>query len=100
MSPAYILAQIRVPDADAYAASGYPAMAERAVAAFGGRFLVRGGNPTRLEGQADTLRTVILEFPSRQQAEEFHRSALYAPAIALRQSLSVGTLTLLDGYVP
>lgn len=100
MALAYVLARIRVPDPDAYGSSGYTAMAEQTVAAFGGRFLVRGGDPTMLEGEADGSRVVILEFPSREQAERWHRSEEYAPAIRLRQSLSDGTLTLLGGYGP
>ena len=100
MPKAYILALIDVPDRAAYAASGYMAMAEASVSRHGGRFLVRGGNPLPLEGEPLGTRTVIIEFPSRADAEAFHASPEYAPAIRLRQSLAMGSLTLLDGYEP
>ncbi len=97
MAKAFILAELTIPDAEAYRASGYLAMAQASVAAFGGRFLVRGGNPQPLEGDAPD-RIVILEFPSREAAVRFHASDHYAPAIRLRQSLSNGRLVLLDEF--
>ena len=98
MAKAFILAELTIPDPDAYRASGYLAMAQASVAAFGGRFLVRGGNPQPLEGDAPPDRIVILEFPSRDAAVRFHASEHYAPAIRLRQSLSDGRLVLLDEF--
>ncbi|MCB8882104.1 DUF1330 domain-containing protein [Acidisoma cellulosilytica] len=95
---AYVLAQITVDDAAAYAASGYMSMVEAAVAAFGGRYVIRGGAPEALEGEPGRERTVLLEFPSREAARAWHGSDLYAPAITLRQSLSTGRMTLLDAY--
>lgn len=100
MPQGYILAMVRVNDAEAYRTSGYAAMAEDSVTAFGGRFLVRGGDPLALEGDAPGERIVILEFPSRDQAAAFHASAKYAPAITLRQSLAQSRLILLSEYVP
>jgi uncharacterized protein (DUF1330 family) len=76
------------------------AMAEAAVAAHGGRFLIRGGEPESLEGPGTPARVVVLEFPSRDAARAFYNSEQYAPAITLRQSLSSATLTLLSEYVP
>lgn len=100
MAKGYILAMVAVSDPDAYRASGYMAMAEQSVAAFGGRFMVRGGEPAVLEGEPLGERIVILEFPSREQAAAFHASEMYAPAVALRQSLAASQLVLLSEYEP
>ena len=100
MAKGYILAMVTVADPEAYRASGYMAMAEDSVTTFGGRFMVRGGDPLALEGEAPGERIVILEFPSREQAAAFHASAHYAPAITLRQSLADSRLILLSEYVP
>lgn len=100
MPKAYVLAELTVPDAAAYAASGYMGLAEAAVAAHGGRYLVRGGTVTSLEGGPDPARIVILEFPSRAAAEAFHISAEYTPAKNLRQKLSIARFLVLDGYEP
>ena len=100
MAKGYILATLEIADQAAYRASGYLAMAEAAVAAYGGRFLVRGGDPVVLEGDAAPGRIVILEFPSREAAAAFYASEQYAPAIALRKSLSAGQLILLSELAP
>ncbi len=100
MAKGFILALVEIPDNEAYAASGYMRMAQEAVAAHGGRFLIRGGDPQLLEGAGLPGRIVVLEFPSREQAAAFHASEAYAPAITLRQSLSNGRLVLLSEYEP
>lgn len=96
----YILVEVTIPDPEAYRNSGYMAMAQKAVAAHGGRFLVRGGEPALLEGDTLPDRIVILEFPSREVARQFFDSELYAPARALRNSLSQARMVLLEEYVP
>ena len=104
MTKGYIMALVDVPDEAAYRASGYMQMAEDAVAAHGGRFLIRGGDPARLEGTGPLPhplpRIVVLEFPSREAARRFYDSEQYRPAIALRQTLSTGTLVLLSEHAP
>jgi uncharacterized protein (DUF1330 family) len=98
MAKAYLLVQVNIPDFEAYRASGYMGMAEKAVAAHGGRFLVRGGDPEQLEGAAQPDRIVILEFPSREAARGFWASVEYGPALSLRQSLSKATTVLLSEH--
>ena len=61
------------------------------VAAFGGQFIVRGGNLTVLEGEWPHPRLVIIEFPSRAAAVGWYRSAEYQKVISLRLNSSVGT---------
>lgn len=100
MPKGYILAQVTIPDAEAYRTSGYMQMAQESVAAFGGRFMIRGGEPELLEGSGPLERIVILEFPSRDIARQFYDSDQYAPAIALRQTLSSGRFLLLEEYAP
>jgi len=51
---------------------------------FGGRFIARGGKLTVLEGQWEHPRTVIIEFPTRESAEAWYRSADYQKIIGLR----------------
>ncbi len=100
MPKGYILATIDIPDATAYAQSGYMAMAQAAVAAHGGKFLIRGGDPEVLEGPPVADRVVVLEFPTREAARAFYHSEQYAPAVALRQTLSTGSLLLLSEHGP
>lgn len=63
--------------------SKVPALIE----AHSGRFVVRGGNPKRLEGEENPPDAAfILEFPSRDHALGFWHSPEFKPLIELRQS--------------
>ena len=53
--------------------------------AFGGRFVVRGGALTVMEGDWPHRRTVIIEFPSREAAEGWYASPAYQALIPLRR---------------
>jgi uncharacterized protein (DUF1330 family) len=66
--------------------------------AFGGQFVVRGGNPTVLEGEWPHPRFVSIEFPSRAAAEDWYKSAEYQKIISLRHNSSVGNLVIVDGF--
>jgi uncharacterized protein (DUF1330 family) len=64
----------------------------------GGRFLVRGGVPERLEGHTpQPSGIVVVEFPSAAQAKAFYNDPAYAPLIKLRQSGSDLDLVVVDG---
>jgi uncharacterized protein (DUF1330 family) len=67
--------------------------------AFGGKFVVRGGHLTLLEGEWPHPRLVIIEFPSREAAEGWYRSPEYLKIIGLRHSSSVGNLVIVEGQV-
>ena len=67
---------------------------------FGGRFVARGGEVAVLEGDWSAQRVVIVEFPSMERARAWWSSAAYAPARALRQASSTGTLLIVDGVPP
>jgi uncharacterized protein (DUF1330 family) len=64
---------------------------------FGGQFIARGGKATVLEGQWQHPRTVIIEFPSRESAEGWYKSADYQKIIGLRLKSTSGSLVILDG---
>ena len=64
---------------------------------FGGKFIVRGGKVTVHEGKWPHPRTVVIEFPSRGQAEGWYKSAEYQKIIGLRLKSSDGNLIIADG---
>ena len=64
---------------------------------FGGKFIVRGGKVTVHEGEWPHPRTVVIEFPSRAQAEGWYKSAEYQKIIQLRHRSSAGNLIIIDG---
>ena len=83
---AYVIVDVRINDPVTYAE--YKQLTPAAIAAYGGRFVVRGGQTETLEGDWSPGRIVVLEFESVERAREWWASAEYAPAKALRQRSS------------
>ena len=96
MSKTYLVGQITVTNPEAYAV--YASQVPQTIAAFGGKYLVRGGHATQLEGQAQGERNVVIEFPSREIAEAWYNSEAYQAIIEHRTNNSTGALALVDGY--
>jgi len=95
MAYGYVIAQINVTDPDAYPA--YVAQVGPTVAAFGGKFIVRGGQSESYEGTPPGDRTVVIRFPSYADAQSWYHSELYAPARAMRQAASTSVQTIVEG---
>lgn len=93
--PAYVIVEIRVNDPVRY--EDYKKMAAPTIAAFGGRYLVRGGAVQTLEGAWDPARLVVLEFPSAARAKEWWSSADYAAAKRLRHETATTRMVLVEG---
>jgi uncharacterized protein (DUF1330 family) len=96
MNKTYLVGQITITNPEAYAV--YSAQVPQTIAAFGGKYIVRGGHATQLEGQAQGERNVVIEFPSREIAEAWYNSEAYQAIIAHRTNNSTGALALVDGY--
>ncbi len=92
---AYLIANVRVTDPDAY--EEYRTRVPAVIAAYGGRYLVRGGAVQHLEGDADPQRVVVLEFPDMAQLRAFYESPEYRPLIAIRQQTSRSSLFAVEG---
>lgn len=76
--PAYVIANVEVSDPEQY--KQYMALSPGAIAAAGGRFLVRGGRHEVLEGDWHPNRMVVVEFPDLETARAFYDSTLYRAA--------------------
>ncbi len=93
--PAYLIAEVDVADAAAY--EEYKKITPGAVAAYGGKFIVRGGTVDSKEGGWKPARLVVVEFASMEQARKFYDSPEYAPALAIRLKAAKSRLVLVDG---
>lgn len=96
MSKVYLVGQITVINSEAYAI--YSAQVPQTIAAFGGKYLVRGGLATVLEGTSQGDRNVVIEFPDRKSAEDWYASDAYQAIVKHRTENSTGILALIDGY--
>lgn len=93
---AYIIAHVDIRDWDAY--REYMRHTPRIVQQFGGRFIARGGETVTLEGPEETLRIVLIEFPSMGQAKAFYHSAEYAQTKKLRDGAGEARFVAIEGY--
>jgi uncharacterized protein (DUF1330 family) len=82
--PAYIIIETDVHDPEQYEL--YKQASPSAVAAAGGRFIVRGGELAVLEGDWQPKRLVLLEFLDLEAAKRFYESPQYQAAKRLRES--------------
>lgn len=67
------------------------------IEAFGGKFVVRGGKFTVLEGDMPCERVVILEFPSRKAAEDWYNSPAYQKILPFRLKAAKCIFVVADG---
>jgi len=80
---AYVIVQTDVTDPEQY--EQYKTASPAAIAAGGGRFLVRGGEMVVLEGDWQPPRLVMLEFDDLDAARRWYASAAYQEAKKLRE---------------
>jgi uncharacterized protein (DUF1330 family) len=81
--PAYLIVETDITDPEQY--EQYKAASPGAVAAGGGRFLVRGGELAVLEGDWTPKRLVMIEFEDLDAAKRFYESSAYQEAMKLRE---------------
>jgi uncharacterized protein (DUF1330 family) len=92
---AYLFADIEVTNPAAYAE--YPRGAPAVVAAFGGRYLVRGGAVELLEGESPPHRLALLEFSNMARLKAFYQSAEYQALVAIRKHSPRSTFIAIEG---
>jgi len=93
--PAYVVVDIDVTDPARY--EEYKRLAPPAVAAYGGKYLARGGQVDVLEGTWQPSRLVILEFENAARAKAWVESPEYAPARAMRQASARTNMVVIGG---
>ena len=74
----------------------YATKATAAINKYYGKFLVRGGKNITLEGN-QSLRTVIVEFPSFEDAEKCYNSSEYQEALNILKKSVKRNLQIIEG---
>ena len=94
----YMVLEIVVHDPATYAkyVERVPAVVEK----FGGRYLVRGGRITSMEGDWNPERIVILEFPNLELLERWNQSSEYQELALLRAEATESRAFVVEGYEP
>ena len=94
MAKAYLVANIRVTDADRFAS--FSGMAGPAIQKYGGTVLARGPGADRLEGDVTGM-VMMIEFASKADADSFYSSPEYQAAKAVREECSDTDLMIIEG---
>ena len=92
---AYVVVDIEIIDFERY--EEYKKMAPDPIAAYGGKYLARGGALEVLEGEHTPQRVVILEFESIERAKQWWDSPEYREARELRHATARSTMLVVEG---
>jgi len=92
---AYVIIEIKVHDPVKF--EEYKKKAPASIAAYGGKYLVRGGPVETLDGSWAPERVVLVEFPSLARAREWYGCEMYAEAIKLRHASATSQFILVEG---
>ncbi len=92
---AYVIGDVEVIDSAAY--DEYRSRVPATVAAYGGRYLARGGAVVAVEGGWSPSRCVILEFPSMAQLKTWYTSPEYTPLQAIRARATKSKMIFTEG---
>jgi uncharacterized protein (DUF1330 family) len=93
--PAYVIVQVDVQDWTVY--ERYKLLAPASIAAYGGRYIARGGQTEALEGEWEPRRVVILEFDDVARARSWLDSPEYREARALRHASARTQMIVVEG---
>ena len=91
----YLVGDVRVLQPDIY--KEYLVEVPKIAAKHGGKYLVRGGELTRHEGDWEPARMVIIEFPTRGDAMNFYEGEEYAHWKKIRQMYTDSKIIFVDG---
>jgi uncharacterized protein (DUF1330 family) len=92
---AFVIVEIKINDPELY--DEYKKLTPAAVAAYDGRFVIRGGKTESLEGDWNPERIVVLEFPTVERAKEWWNSELYTKAKVIRQKAAFTKMLIVEG---
>jgi uncharacterized protein (DUF1330 family) len=91
----YVIGNIDVTNPEAF--EEYRKLVPDTIAAYGGKYLVRGGAADVAEGSYNPVRIVVLEFESVDQAKKWYNSPEYTPLREMRMNASNGDLFFVEG---
>ena len=92
---AYVVIEIVVNNPEGY--EEYKRLAPTSIAAYGGKYIVRGGRAENLEGNWQPNRIVILEFESVKKARQWLDSEEYQEAKELRHNYATSNTIVVEG---
>ena len=96
MNKGYWIARINIANSEAF--KEYASRAELAIKKYGGKYLVRRGQFSILEGKHDFARNVVVEFESVEKAKECFNSKEYQEAKSFREGKADFNAIVIKSY--
>lgn len=93
---AYVINEIVVTEPERF--QTYADQVPAILAAYGGEYVVRGGDPERVDGPEPPHKLVVLRFASREAARAWRNSPEYLAILPIREATSTSRVYLVDGY--
>ena len=91
----YLIVELEITDTAKF--ERYRELVPAIIEKYGGRYLVRGGDPETLEGDWSPKRIVVLEFESTQKAKQFLDSEEYGPVKQMRLESANTNMIVAEG---
>ena len=95
---AYVIVEVTIHNQEEY--EEYKKLTPVSIAAYDGRFVVRGAKTESLEGDWNPERIVVLEFPTIDRAKEWYHSKEYTAAKKIRHQNATSKMLLVQGFEP
>lgn len=92
---AYLILDFSITDMEGFAE--YIQRIPAHISKHSGKYIVRGSEPTVMEGDWKPERVVVIEFPERVNAEQFLRDPEAESLFEIRHSTTTSKLILVDG---
>lgn len=92
---AYVMADVQVTNEEIF--EEYRKLVPATVEAYGGKYIVRGGESVVAEGNWTPNRTVVIEFESLEQAKAWYNSEEYAHPKQMRIDSTNSSVIIVNG---
>jgi uncharacterized protein (DUF1330 family) len=96
--PAYVISEVEMRDAAGFEANR--TIAAKTITQYGGRYLVRGGAASTVEGGPPPKTIIVVEFPTMERLREWYASPEYAEALKIRETALDRRLIFVEGITP
>lgn len=92
---AYVIVQETIHDPETF--GKYAGQAPATFEPFGGKLVVRGGDPEKVEGEWPHAVVVVIEFPDRAAAKAWYDCEAYTAIRPLRHRSATSNIAIVDG---
>jgi uncharacterized protein (DUF1330 family) len=96
--PGYVVAEVDVKDPATF--KKYGDQVPGTLAPFNGHYIIRGGNPQAVEGEAPKGRFVVIAFDSVEKAHAWEDSPAYEAIKPIRHSSATSRVFIAEGVAP